>query len=200
MRSHLGYDSHGSDQECIRAVLAGQHEAYADLVSRYQGLVYSVCCKMTGDAAAAEDVAQETFIKAFRALAAYRHEAAFSTWLYQIAVRQCLDWRRRQQRETAREQAWQQQWDRDRLVHGGLGHDASVATPERVVLAREGREEVRRRVDSLREPYRTVIQLYYFQEQSYEAIARRTGVSPKTVESQLYRARRLLREQGGIQL
>lgn len=199
MRSHLGYGSQGSDQECVRAVLAGQHDAYAGLVSRYQGLVYSVCCKMTGDPAAAEDVAQETFIKAFRALATYRHEAAFSTWLYQIAVRQCLDWRRRQQRESAREQLWQQQWDRSAVGHGTITDDGSTATPEGVVLAREGREEVRRQVAKLREPYRTVVDLYYFQEQSYEAIARRTGVSPKTVESQLYRARRLLREQGGIQ-
>ena len=128
--------SQRSDQECIEAVLAGQRDAFADLVTRYQGLVFSVCRKLTGDATAAEDVAQETFLKAYRALAAYRQEAAFSTWLYQIAVRQCLDWRRRQQRETARTQAWQLAWELDAATTRASG----AADAAGAVLAREGRK------------------------------------------------------------
>lgn len=183
-----------TDQQCIRAVLAGQSEAYADLVKRYQGWVLGVCRKLTGDETAAEDLAQDTFLRAYRALATYREESSFSTWLYQIAVRQCLDWRRRQQREAVRQSAWQQ----EAVINGGHGYVWTDATPEATVVAREGRAEVRRLARSLREPYRTVVDLFYFQQRSCEDIAAATGATVKTVESQLYRARRLLRQQGGV--
>jgi len=63
--------------ECVHAVIAGQRELYANLVLRYQSMVYSVCLKMTGNSSSAEELAQEVFIKAYRVLATYREEASF---------------------------------------------------------------------------------------------------------------------------
>ncbi|MCL6446471.1 MAG: RNA polymerase sigma factor, partial [Alicyclobacillus sp.] len=65
-------------------------------------MVYRVCLKMTEDRAAAEDVAQEVFLKAYDALPEFRQDASFSTWLYQITVHKCLDWRRAQTRSRQR--------------------------------------------------------------------------------------------------
>jgi RNA polymerase sigma factor (sigma-70 family) len=166
--------------------LAGNREAYGELVAKYQSMVYRVCLKITHDEHAAEDLAQEVFIKAYHALPGFRQDASFSTWLYQIAVRKCLDWRR--------------SFERERQRRGEAPYDEyewpDPDSPERRLVEKERTLRLRELVDGLHEPYRTVTTLFYFHQQSYQEIAERTGTSVKTVESQLYRARRMLREKG----
>ncbi len=166
--------------------MAGNRDAYGELVAKYQSMVYRVCLKFTRDEHAAEDLAQEVFIKAYHALSGFRQDALFSTWLYQITVRKCLDWKRSVERE----------WQR----HGEALYDEyewpDSETPERSLVDKERTLRLRELVEGLQEPYRTVTKLFYFYQQSYKEIAERTGTSVKTVESQLYRARRMLREKG----
>ena len=71
----------------------GDHEAFAALVQCHQRMIHSLTFRMTGSLADAEDLAQETFIQAFRQLGAYRGEAKFSSWLYRIAINRCLNWK-----------------------------------------------------------------------------------------------------------
>lgn len=174
------------ESECIRAVMAGHRNAYGELVRTYQGMVYRVCLKMTGHPHSAEDLGQEVFIKAYDALQSFRFDASFSTWLYQIAVRTCLDWRRRQQVEQRRQSRLMEQVDAQ--FH--------VDTPELKVIASEQTEAVEQMVGSLKEPYRTVIVMFYERNLSYQEIAAKTGTSVKTVESRLYRARQMMRDKG----
>jgi RNA polymerase sigma factor (sigma-70 family) len=168
-------------------VLSGQHEAFSHLVTRYQGMVYRVCVKITGEPESAKDLAQEVFIKAYKALASFRGQSSFSTWLYKIAYRTCLDWKRSNDRE----------W-RHRSTAVYTENDwVTPDTPEHAALQKEASAELDENLNSLGEPYRSVVQLYYFQRQSYQEIAQEKGVSVKTVESQLYRARQMMRRQGG---
>jgi RNA polymerase sigma-70 factor (ECF subfamily) len=84
----------------------GDHEAFEALIKRYQHMIHALTFRMTGSMADAEDVAQETFIQAFRQLGSYRAEARFSSWLYRIAVNLCLNWRVRQQRREKLHSDW----------------------------------------------------------------------------------------------
>nr|WP_281349871.1 RNA polymerase sigma factor [Paenibacillus tengchongensis] len=170
----------------MAAVLEGQRQAFGHLVNRYQGMVYRVCFKITGEAESAKDMAQEVFIKAYKALPSFRGQSSFSTWLYRIAYRTCLDWKRANDRE------WQHRTAADYTENDYI----SSQTPEQEALRKEATQELDRNLNNLAEPYRSVVQLYYFQRHSYQEIAEQKGVSVKTVESQLYRARQMMRKLG----
>lgn len=174
------------EAELISAVLSGQHEAFGQLVTRYQGLVYRVCIKITGEAESAKDMAQEVFIKAYKSLPSFRGQSSFSTWLYKIAYRTCLDWKRANDRE------WKYRSNAEYTENDWV----TSKTPEQEALRKEASAELDENLNSLAEPYRSVVQLYYFQRHSYQEIAQQKGVSVKTVESQLYRARQMMRKSG----
>ncbi len=87
------------EQGLIRKSLQGDHAAFEALIMCHQRIVQSLTYRMTGSLADAEDLAQETFIQAFRQLAKYRGEARFSSWLYRIAMNLCLNWKARQIRQ-----------------------------------------------------------------------------------------------------
>ncbi|HSU54705.1 MAG TPA: RNA polymerase sigma factor [Candidatus Dormibacteraeota bacterium] len=85
-----------SDDETGRVIRSqnGDHEAFESLIKEYQIMIHSLCYRMTGSLTDADDLAQETFICAYRELAGFRAEARFSSWLYRIAVNLCLNWRK----------------------------------------------------------------------------------------------------------
>ncbi|WP_268964160.1 RNA polymerase sigma factor [Paenibacillus sinensis] len=170
----------------MSAVLNGDRQAFAHLVTRYQAMVYRVCVKITGESESAKDMAQEVFIKAYKALPSFRGQSSFSTWLYRIAYHACLDYKRSNDRE------WRYRTSADVTENDYV----TSRTPEQDVLRKEASEELGQSVNSLAEPYRSVVQLYYFNQQSYQQIAEARGVSVKTVESQLYRARQMMRRKG----
>jgi len=87
----------------------GDSEAFEQLVREHQRMIYSLCYRMTGSAAEAEDLAQETFIHAHRHLGGFRAEARFSSWLYRIALNLCLNWKKRTQRQDRLHEKWAEQ-------------------------------------------------------------------------------------------
>jgi RNA polymerase sigma factor (sigma-70 family) len=172
----------------VRAAAAGDHAAYEALVDVYQHKVYRLCLRMARDPVAAEDLAQEAFLKAFVALPSFRYDSSFSTWLYKVTVRQCLDWRRRVERESTNR------------VDADIGQRSGpdTRTPERLLIEKEQTAQLRLLVDELREPYRTVTRLFYLEGRTYQDISDRMGTPLKTIESQLYRARLLMRQKGEV--
>ena len=90
----------------IQNSLAGDTEAYAALVKQYQKMVYALTYRMTGSLADAEDLAQETFLRAFRQLGSFRCESKLSTWLCQIAINLSLNWRARESRRSDVHSKW----------------------------------------------------------------------------------------------
>ncbi len=92
--------------KCIRNSLAGDTEAYAALVKKYQKMVHALAFRMTGSLDDAEDLTQETFLRAYRQLDGFRGESKFSTWLCQIAVNLSLNWRARENRRGKAHSKW----------------------------------------------------------------------------------------------
>jgi RNA polymerase sigma-70 factor (ECF subfamily) len=172
---------HGTDDELVLQSLDGRREAFGELVLRHQKMVFNLARYMLGDAHAAEDLAQEAFLHAYRALPGYRAQGKFPAWLRTIVTRLCLNHRR----DTRREIPWADL----------TGHAAEVTDgPERRVAEWERCAAVRRAIAALPPDYRDVIVLRYLEELTYEEIARHLGVPVSTIETRLHRAKKQLRQ------
>lgn len=173
------------EEKWIEDVLSGRHESYAYLVNQYQSKVYHVCLGVTREEESAKELAHVVLTKAFYSLSSYRKDAAFGTWLYRIAVRTCLDWRKVKQRE----------WKHRVTAAAELASEsATEETPEKLLLDKEMKLELMQLVRELKEPYKSVVYLYFFRGMSYREISEQTGATEKTIESQLYRAKQILRK------
>ncbi|MGA2176998.1 MAG: RNA polymerase sigma factor [Verrucomicrobiota bacterium] len=96
------------ERDWIRKSQQGDLEAFEALVRRHQRMIHSLTYRMTGSLPDAEDLAQDTFLQAFRQLSGYRAEARFSTWVYRIAVNLCLNWKQRRNRQERLQADWSQ--------------------------------------------------------------------------------------------
>lgn len=170
------------------------------LIDSYQHLVFSICYKMTADYFASEDLAQETFLSAYGHLAEFdgRHEKA---WICRIATNKCLDYLQSAGRrsiptadlgmETAGPPGRGGPAD-EKLGYGG---DSAVVrqTPESICLEKEVRETLLERCRLLKPPYDEIAKAYYYDEMDAAEIARVRGAKKKTIQTQIYRARSMLR-------
>jgi RNA polymerase sigma factor (sigma-70 family) len=173
-----------SDGEIIARVRAGDTAVFANLVRRHQDRVYGMALRTTGRPEDAEDLAQEVFLSAFRGLPGFKGDAQFSTWLYRIAWNRCADWLRRN-RKPGRRTTQLEEAD-------ALPDD--TADPAAEAIGKEERLRLRRALDGLGEHYRSVVELSCLEGLSYAEVGAALGLPIKTVETRLYRARRLLRE------
>ena len=170
-------------------VLAGDRDAFAVLVERHGSRIHSAILRMIGDPEAASDLAQETFLKAFSALASFRRGAAFSTWLYAIALNQVRSEFRR--RKSMKGQAM--------LSLDAADGEASEPAgpcpgPGDEASRKEEAALLHRALRRLDEEYREVVVLRDLEGLSYEEIAVATGVPAGTVRSRIHRGRAALRE------
>jgi RNA polymerase sigma-70 factor (ECF subfamily) len=174
-----------SDQQLVERVQAGDKSAFDLLVRKYQHRVLKLVGRFVSDAAEAEDVAQEAFIKAYRALASFRGDSAFYTWLYRIAIntaKNALVSNRRRPVDFDLDLQDPEQYDRHaRLKEGD--------TPEGVLLTEEIRSVVERAMEQLPEDLRTAIVLRELEGLSYEEIAEAMDCPVGTVRSRIFRAR-----------
>jgi len=165
----------GADADLVRRCLAGEEQAYRELVVRYQRQVFSVARRIVGSVEDAEDLTQETFVRMFRALERYDATRPFSAWLFTIATRLCIDHlRRRRLRPIS-------------MVQREPGSDEEYTHDEE-----EGR--VRDLIDSLPYHYRVVVVLRHQQDMSYEEIAEALHLPLGTVKARIHRARALLKQ------
>ncbi len=175
------------DQELVERVQRGDKAAFDLLVRKYQHKVIKLVTRYVYDQGDAMDVAQEAFIKAYRALPRFRGDSAFYTWLYRIAINTAKNHvmaRRRQPfiNETDVGDGEQDNGE-SRLV--AVDHDS----PEGQVLSDEIRDRVLQTIESLPEDLRTAIMLRELDGLSYEQIAQTMACPVGTVRSRLFRAR-----------
>ena len=174
-----------SDQQLVERVQAGDKAAFDLLVRKYQHRVLKLVSRFVSDAAEAEDVAQEAFLKAYRALASFRGDSAFYTWLYRIAIntaKNALVSNRRRPVDFDLDLQDPEQYDRHaRLKEGD--------TPEGVLLTEEIRSVVEKAMEQLPEDLRTAIVLRELEGLSYEEIAEAMDCPVCTVRSRIFRAR-----------
>ena len=172
------HDEVVDDHGLVAAILDGDRDAFRVLVEREQAVVYRVCLRILGRPHDAEDVAQESFLMAYRSLRSYRGEGALGGWLMRIATRQAL--RRLGQRRDASELPAE--------LPATLGVD-----PVAHALSGERQRTVRLAVAALGEPYREVVALRFFGELTLSEIATATGRPLGTVKTHLRRGLERLR-------
>lgn len=174
-----------TDQELVRRVQAGDQTAFNLLVLKYQHRVLKLVGRFVNDAAEAEDVAQEAFLKAYRALASFRGDSAFYTWLYRIAIntaKNALVSQRRRPVDFDLDLQDPDQYDRQAKLKDS-------DTPEGVLLTEEIRAVVEEAMEQLPEDLRTAIVLRELEGLSYEEIAEAMDCPVGTVRSRIFRAR-----------
>jgi RNA polymerase sigma-70 factor (ECF subfamily) len=178
-----------SDGELVRQTLAGWTVGYEELVRRWAARVTALCHARTGRADAAEDLAQETLLRGFRALGTLTDPEKFGSWLCGIAVRTCLDWLKSKQRSQVNFSALGPDRDMDALLSDGR--------PEPDLDHKDECRRLLAEVEALPEECREVVMLYYYEDVTYRDLAEQLGVSTATVNARLTRARSLLRQRLG---
>lgn len=180
------------DKEDIDAFLQGDRAVLDRLVLRYQDRIFNLCYRLLGDHSDAEECAQETFIKAFRAIKGFRFECSFSTWIYTIAVNIC-----RNRRNCAEHRFWKRVLrfgQNPRNDEGPVEFEIEDPAPSPLALMAEKERDILllSALDSLSHDHRTVIVLRHIEGLSYEEICKITGYNLGTLKSKLARARLLL--------
>ena len=175
-----------NDTELVTASLTGNREAFGHIVSRYQSLVCSLAYSATGNLTQSEDLAQETFVTAWKQLAGLREPAKLRSWLCGIARNVTNNWLRRQGREPSHAA------ESLEAIHESpspepLPHDQTISSEEAALLWRS--------LERIPETYREPLVLFYREHQSIEAVAQSLDLSEDAVKQRLTRGRKLLHEQ-----
>ena len=174
-----------SDLELVRRVQRGERAAFDLLVLRYQHKVVKLVARLLRDPAEAEDVAQEAFVKAYRAIGSFRGDSAFYTWLYRIAVNTARNAMASRQRRPLDYESDLSESEQS-TVESRMRHSD---TPEAMALSDEIHRTVNRAVGDLPEDLRTAVILREVEGLSYEEIAQAMDCPVGTVRSRIFRAR-----------
>lgn len=173
------------DAELVRRVQNGDMRAFDLLVHKYQHKILNLIARYVHEPAAAQDVAQEAFIKAYRGLGNFRGESAFYTWLYRIAINTAKNHLVAESRRSPEFEINAE--DAERL--DGESGLKEYATPEGELLSEEIRQRVFNAIEALPEDLKTAITLRELEGMSYEEIAQVMGCPIGTVRSRIFRAR-----------
>ncbi len=171
------------------AVEDGNQKAYAELMNNYKDSIYFMLLKMTNNSDDADDLTIEAFGKAFKKLHQYTPDYAFSTWLFKIASNNCIDYIRKKKKMTFSIDKTFENEDGSEMVHNIA---AQIPDPEENFINKQKIKLMRDIVEKLKPRYRTLVEMRYFQELSYEEIADELKRPLGTVKAQLFRAREFL--------
>ncbi|MBZ0145603.1 MAG: RNA polymerase sigma factor RpoE [Rhodocyclales bacterium] len=179
------------DQQLVVRAQHGDQQAYGLLVSKYQRKLARLLSRLIRDPAEVEDVAQETFIKAYRALGSFRGDSAFYTWLYRIGINTAKNYLVSQGRRAPTSTDFDSE-EAESFEEGELLRDNN--TPERMLFSKEIGETVNAAMEALPEELRTAITLREIEGMSYEDIAKMMDCPIGTVRSRIFRAREAVAE------
>ncbi len=171
----------------VQKAREGDQKAYAELLGRYRDAIYFMLLKMVNNPVDAEDLTIEAFGKAFKNITQYTPNFAFSTWLFKIATNNCIDFIRKKRASTIS------------IDQSGDNPDTTSVTilsdtpdPEAHLINNQKIKLLREVVNKLKPRYRSLVELRYFKEYSYEEISQELDLPLGTVKAQLFRARELL--------
>ena len=171
----------------VQKARSGDQKAYAELLGRYRDAIYFMLLKMVNNPSDAEDLTIEAFGKAFKNIGQYTPNFAFSTWLFKIATNNCIDFIRKKRAATI---SLDQSNDDPETTTVTIQSD--TPDPEAHMINSQKIKLLREVVNKLKPRYRTLVELRYFKEYSYEEISQELELPIGTVKAQLFRARELL--------
>ena len=184
-------DSKQEDFDAIRRVLEGDNTAYEFLQKKYKNLIYSLVKKMIKNDSDVEDLVQETFIKAYKALDKFKFNYSFSAWIYRIASNNTIDFLRKRRFDT---------FSIDKPI--GNAEDENYFeiednsySPDADLISEQKADIITAAINTLPENYREIILLRHEEELDYKAIAEQLDLPLGTVKAHLFRARKLLYEE-----
>ncbi len=183
-----------TDQEIVALAREGREAAYRELIRRYERPVFSLILRMVRDRQLAEDLAQETFIKALNAIATYRPEFKFSSWIFKIANNAAIDQLRRREVDTLSIDGAPNATSADDIEATALQVGDKGETPLAELEARELGTHIERAISRLRPEYRSCIMLRHVEGLAYEEIAQLLDLPLGTVKTYIHRARHELRD------
>jgi len=173
------------DEDLARSSRDGDHRAFGELVDRYQRPIFTLTLRMTGSRDTAEELTQIVFVKAWRGLGGFDTGRRFFSWIYRIAIHECLNHRRASGRYEPLEPDL----------------ESSGSAPDDDAVRNETETQVQAALKSLNAADREIVVMRHFLELSYEEIAEALGVAAKTVKSRLFTARQRLKaelERAGV--
>ena len=169
------------DIDIVKRCLDGEKEAFSELVTRYKRLIYNVIFNMINNKEEVSDIAQEVFIRIYRALDKYDPQYKFSTWSVKIATNYCLDVIRKKKLDTM-------------PIDDALGVSSDIDTPEASYLKKEQSDRVNYELSKLPEKYRVPLILYHKNGLSYEEMTQVLNEPMTIIKNRLFRARQMLKE------
>jgi RNA polymerase sigma-70 factor (ECF subfamily) len=177
-----------AEQAAVDRARSGDADAFRMLVERHSRALFRLAFRMTGNESDAEDVVQETFLRAYRQLDKFDERASFGTWLYRIATNYSLDLVRSRNRRQERQQP---------IEEGGedpmLGLPSAEPAPDRLALSGEVRERVAAAMDELSAAERTAFVLRHFEGMGIEDVSRALNCQPGAAKHSVFRAVQKLR-------
>lgn len=174
--------STNTDQFLIDKVLDGDNNAFGELVDRYQNFVFTIAIRILKNTEEAEEVAQDSFIKAYDSLSSFRGDSKFSTWLYRIVYHKSLDRLKMNKRHRTYEII-------EEITDDSLDH---IENGLEFMLSEERTGIIKKCIDQLPEEDAAIISLFYFEEQSVKEIAMVTDLTEDNIKIKLYRSRKKL--------
>jgi RNA polymerase sigma-70 factor (ECF subfamily) len=186
MSKQMEKDMEGpGDDLLVEQAKQGDVEAFAELARRSQQRIHRAILALTGNLQDADDLAQETFMQAYKTLRDFRQQASFFTWLYRIAINLTLNFLKRKKKERMKETL-------DESLPLEFGSEILVGSPERDSLEKELSEKLKEAVDSLPIPYRASFVLVAFQGMTHGEAAQILRCSENTVSWRMHKARKML--------
>lgn len=187
LNNNLLSDKARNDLILVQQAREGDEKAFASLMNRYRDSIYFMLLKMVNNASDAEDLTIEAFGKAFRNIESYTPNYAFSTWLFKIATNNCVDFIRKKQQSPSPLDLEQEDLD-----NATSNIQSDLPDPEETLIHQQKIKALKEIVNQLKPRYRSLIELRYYKEYSYEEISTELNLPIGTVKAQLNRAKTLL--------
>jgi len=180
-----------NEEQIVVELKKGNYIIFSEIVDLYKRRVFSMTYKFTNNYDEAQDLAQDIFLKIYKELGGFRFESKLSTWIYRVSINMCLDWKRKNSRVKV-----------INLTGMSKGNDEEPTIdiiddsplPEEKLIVLEDKQLVHKVIYQLPDIYKAVIIMYHFNNMSYSEIAQTLDIPEKTVETRLYRGRRILKE------
>ncbi|HET57235.1 MAG TPA: sigma-70 family RNA polymerase sigma factor [Deltaproteobacteria bacterium] len=179
---------HDEERKIIDAVLAGDRQAFARLVDAHKTAVFNLAFRMTGDLREAEDLAQESFLRAYRELRRFDANRPFFAWLYTITLNLARSTLRKQKARESRDAGWQE--GRDRETDG----NRNAGGPEAIILQDEEQERLQAGLLKIPTRLREAVVLRFYDDRSFDEIAVILGISTSAAKMRVYRGLEKLRK------